>query len=57
MQHKTSTHHSLAKALEKSEQEKMTFCIYTPKKETKKFKKFNPEKYIEFSQTRLAKFV
>ncbi|MBU4266971.1 MAG: HD domain-containing protein [Candidatus Altiarchaeales archaeon] len=48
---------SLAKSLEKSEQEKMTFCIYAPKKETEKFKKFNPEKYIEFSQTRLAKFV
>jgi len=48
---------SLAKALEKSEQEKMTFCIYAPQDDVQKFEEFNPEKYIEFSQTRLAKFV
>jgi len=47
----------LAKALEKSEREKLTFCIYAPPEDMKKFKNFNPERYIEFSQTRLGKFV
>ncbi len=41
---------SLAKALEKSEQEKLTFCIYTTKENRDKIKEFNPERYIEFSQ-------
>ena len=48
---------SLAKSLEKSEQEKLTFCIYTPPEYLGKFKRFNAEKYIEFAQTRLGKFI
>jgi HD superfamily phosphohydrolase len=46
----------LARALEKSEWEKLTFCLYTAPEYKKKLKNFNPEKYIEFSQTRLEKF-
>lgn len=48
---------TLAKALEKSEQEKLTFCIYTAPEFLCKLEKFNAEKYIEFSQTRLGKFI
>ena len=48
---------SLARTLEKSEQEKITFCIYTPTENNNKLKHFNPEKYIEFAQTRLGKFI
>ncbi|HIE34154.1 MAG TPA: HD domain-containing protein [Candidatus Altiarchaeales archaeon] len=48
---------SLAKTLEDAEMEKLTFCIYTPRKYLRKFKNFNPEKYIEFSQTRLVKYI
>lgn len=47
---------SLAKALEKSEQEKLMFCIYTTPKHLDKIEDFNAEKYIEFTQTRLRKF-
>jgi len=48
---------SMAKTLENAEREKLTFCIYTPRKYLRKFKNFNPEKYIEFSQTRLMKYI
>ncbi|MEA3255128.1 MAG: HD domain-containing protein [Candidatus Altiarchaeota archaeon] len=47
---------SLAKALEKSEQEKLMFCIYTTPKHLDKIEDFNAETYIEFTQTRLRKF-
>jgi len=47
----------LANALEKSEQEKLTFCFYALPEDMEKFREFNPEKYIEFSQTRLGKFI
>jgi uncharacterized protein len=48
---------TLAKTLEKADQEKMTLCIYTALEFLPKFKNFNPEKYIEFAQTRLGKFL
>ncbi len=48
---------NLARVLEKSEMEKLNFCIYTTSEEVKKFKDFNPEQYIEFEQTRLRKFI
>ena len=48
---------SLARALEKAEMEKLTICIYTSRENIKKFKDFNPERYIELSQTRLNKFI
>jgi len=48
---------SLAKALEKSEREKLMFCIYTAPEFLDKLKDFNAEKYIEFSQTRLGRFL
>jgi len=48
---------TLAKTLEKADQEKMTLCIYTASEFLPKFKNFNPEKYIEFAQTRLGKFL
>ena len=48
---------SLAKTLEKSEQEKLTLCIYTAPEYLPKMKGFNAEKYIEFAQTRLGKFI
>ncbi len=48
---------SLARSLEKSEREKLMFCIYTAPEYLKKFKKLNLEKYIQFSQTKLGKFV
>jgi hypothetical protein len=48
---------TLAKTLEKADQEKMTLCIYTAAEFLSKFKNFNPEKYIEFAQTRLGKFL
>ncbi len=47
---------TLARALEKAEEEKLTFCIYTAKEYIEKLKNFNIEDYIEFSQTRLGKF-
>ncbi len=48
---------TLAKTLEKSDQEKQTLCIYTAPEYLPKFKNFNAEKYIEFAQTRLGKFL
>ena len=48
---------TLAKTLEKADQEKQTLCIYTSAEYLPKFKSFNPEKYIEFAQTRLGKFL
>ncbi len=48
---------SLARALEKAEEEKLTFCIYLPLEFMDKLKGFNVEDYIEFSQTRLGRFL
>ncbi|MBN2013664.1 MAG: HD domain-containing protein [Candidatus Altiarchaeota archaeon] len=48
---------SLAKALERAEEERMNFCIYTPPEEMKKMKGFNVEDYIEFTQKRLSSFL
>ena len=48
---------SLARALEKAEEEKLTFCIYLPLESMDKLKGFNVEDYIEFSQTRLGRFL
>ena len=47
---------ALAKALERSEWDKLTFCIYTPPEMNEKLKNFNVEQYIEFAQTKLKKF-
>ena len=48
---------NLAKVLEKSEIEKLNFCIYAPLEEFKKLKNFNAERYIEFEQTRLKRYM
>ncbi len=48
---------NLARALEKAEEEKLTLCIYTNTENREKMKEFNAERYIEFSQTRLRKFI
>ena len=48
---------SLARALEKAEEEKLTFCIYAPPEYMKSLKGFDVEEYIEFSQTRLGRFL
>ena len=48
---------NLAKVLEKSELEKLTFCIYAAPGELNKFKGFDPQDYIEFEQTRLGKYM
>ena len=48
---------SLARTLERSEQEKLTLCVYAAPEYLSKLKNFNPEKYIEFAQTRLGKFL
>ncbi len=48
---------SLARTLERSEQEKLTLCVYAAPEYIGKLKNFNPEKYIEFAQTRLGKFL
>ena len=48
---------NLAKVLEKSEIEKLNFCIYAPLEEFKKLKNFNAEGYIEFEQTRLKRYM
>ncbi len=48
---------NLAKVLEKSEIEKLNFCIYAPLEEFKKLKNFNAERYIEFEQTRLNRYM
>jgi len=48
---------NLAKVLEKSEIEKLNFCIYAPLEEFKKLKNFNAERYIEFEQTRLRRYM
>ena len=48
---------SLARSLEKSEQEKLTLCVYAAPEYVDKLKNFNAEKYIEFAQTRLGKFL
>lgn len=48
---------SLAKALEKSEQEKLMLCIYTTPEFLDRMRDFNAERYIEFTQTRLGRFL
>lgn len=48
---------NLARALEKAEEEKLTLCIYTTPENREKMKDFNAERYIEFSQTRLRRFI
>ncbi|OYT53967.1 MAG: phosphodiesterase [Candidatus Altiarchaeales archaeon ex4484_2] len=48
---------NLARVLEKSEKEKLTFCIYTTPEETGRFEDFNPGRYIDFEQTRLGKYM
>ena len=47
----------LARTLKGSEEEKLTFCIYTNRENIDVMKNFDPEIYIEFSQTRLGKFI
>jgi putative nucleotidyltransferase with HDIG domain len=48
---------SLARALKKTEEEKQTLGIYTPPEYMNKLRKFNVEDYIEFTQTRLGRFL
>jgi len=48
---------NLAKSLEKSELEKLTFCIYAAKEELHKLKNFTPEDYFELKQPKLSKFM
>ncbi|RLI92509.1 MAG: HD domain-containing protein [Candidatus Altiarchaeales archaeon] len=48
---------SLARALEKAEEEKLVFCIYTPPEYMKNLKGFDVEKYMEFTQTKLGRFL
>jgi len=52
--HEIST---LARSLKESEEEKMDFCVYSPPEQLGKFKGFDMEKYIEFTQKRLNKFI
>lgn len=47
---------NLAKALEESEKERLTLCIYTAKEFIDKMKDFDAEKYIQYSQKRLREF-
>jgi len=47
----------LAKALEKSERDRLTFCIYVDEKYKHLSKHFNPEKHIYYKQTILKKFI
>ncbi|MCK4491514.1 MAG: HD domain-containing protein [Candidatus Altiarchaeales archaeon] len=47
----------LAGTLEKTEREKITFGIYTPKEKLPNLAGFNAERYIEFSQTRLGRYM
>lgn len=48
---------NLARSLEKAEEEKLAVCIYTNPENREKLKGFDAEKYIEFSQTRLRRFI
>lgn len=48
---------NLARSLEDAEEEKLTFCIYTNPENRERMEGFNSEKYIDFSQTRLRKFI
>lgn len=52
--HEIST---LARSLKESEEEKMSFCIYTPPENMSKLKGFDVEKYVEFTQKRLNQFI
>ena len=47
---------TLAKDLEKSEQEKLLFNIYVAPEQIEKMDDFNENEYIEYSQTKLDKF-
>ncbi|ODS38633.1 MAG: hypothetical protein A7316_07545 [Candidatus Altiarchaeales archaeon WOR_SM1_86-2] len=46
----------LAKALKKSEEERLTLCVYTPKEHIDKIKGFDFDKHIQYTQTMLKKF-
>jgi putative nucleotidyltransferase with HDIG domain len=48
---------SLARALERAEEEKLTFCIYLPLELMGKLNDFDVEEYIQFSQKRLGRFL
>ena len=47
----------LAKSLEHSEVEKLTVNVYVSPEETGKFKRFNPEKYLNYAQTSIKKYL
>ncbi|MCX6695944.1 MAG: hypothetical protein NTU61_06580, partial [Candidatus Altiarchaeota archaeon] len=47
----------LAKALEQSENEKLTVNIYVSPEEISKFRRFNPEKYFNYVQTSMKKYL
>jgi hypothetical protein len=52
--HEIST---LARSLKESEEEKMNFCVYAPPEQLGKFKLFDMEKYVEFTQKKLNRFI
>ncbi len=52
--HEIST---LARALKESEEEKMNFCVYAPPEHLSKFKLFDMEQYVEFTQKKLSRFI
>lgn len=48
---------TLAKALEKSEQEKLTFNVYVDRIYREKLEDFNPEDYIQYAQTKINRYL
>jgi HD superfamily phosphohydrolase len=47
---------ALARALEKTEMEKLTLCVYTAPENVGLFKDFDPEKYLTFKQRKLRSY-